>query len=90
MPFHSPYQIVFNDVYQDLEFNMLAGENGESDFQRSLQKGTYVSEKKCWLESVWQTKEKHMQRNMIMLISCQGLFIWASYVNHTTGCICTA
>lgn len=31
-----------------------------------------------------------MQRNMIMLISCQGLCAWASYVNYTTGCICTA
>lgn len=31
-----------------------------------------------------------MQRNMIMLISCQGLCLWASYVNYTRGCICTA
>lgn len=73
-----------------LQLNIPTVEKGESVPHRSQQNGTYITENKCWLQSAWQTKEKHMQRNMIMLISCQGLCLWASYVNYTTGYICNA
>lgn len=49
------------------------------------------TENKCLVNFAWQTKQKHMQRsNMIMLISCQELCVWASYFNYTTSCICSA
>lgn len=89
--FHSHYNtIIIYYVCHNLQSNIPTVEYGESGLHRSSQNGTYITENKCCLHSAWQTKEKHMQRNMIMLISCQGLCVWASYVNYTTGCICTA
>lgn len=49
---------------------------------------TVFTKNKCWVISAWQTKGKHMQANMIMLISCQGLCVRASYVNYTMAFIC--
>lgn len=46
------YKLVYNESWQDLKFNILAIENGESGLHRSLQNGTYISENKCWLRSV--------------------------------------
>ncbi len=71
--FHSHYNtIIMYYVCQDLQLNIPTVESGESGLHRSLQNGMYITENKCCLQSAWQTKEKHMQRNMIKLISCQG------------------
>lgn len=90
-PFNSCLNtIAIYNVCQDLQVNIQTVENGVSGLHISLQNGKHITENKCCLWSAWQTKEKHMQRNMIMPISCQGLCVRASYVNYTTGCICTA
>lgn len=88
---HNHYiRVIVNIMWQDLQVKLPMAVRGEPVPYRSLQNGTYVTENKCWPKSAWQAKKKHMQRNMIMLISCQRLCLQASYVNYTTGYVCSA